>query len=213
MRTLNVEQGSWEWKRARLGVPTASRAADVVSRLKTGALSQARKDYALQLAFERTTLMEWPTYVTTAMQRGTDLEPLARAEYEARAGEMVEPLGFALHDDHEVGASPDGLIGEDGLLEIKCPFEMSRVARIWATGDVSDYEHQVQWQLWVLGRSWCDVCVFDSRLEDVGMHLFVKRLYADANTFELFEREVPQFLEEVAALEAQLKQEKEKQCE
>lgn len=211
MRTLDVQQGSWEWRRARLGVPTASRAADVVARLKTGALSQARKDYALQLAMERVTLMEWPTYVNAAMQRGTDLEPLARAEYEARAGEMVEPLGFALHADFDVGASPDGLVGDDGLIEVKCPFEMQRVARVWATGDVSDYEAQVQWQLWVLQRAWCDVVVYDPRLEDVGMHLFVKRLYADANTFELFEREVPEFLNEVAALEAQLKQEKEKQ--
>jgi hypothetical protein len=211
MRLLNVEQGSFEWRRARLGVPTASRAADVVARLKTGALAQVRKDYALQLAFERVTLMEWPVYVTAAMQRGTDLEPLARDEYEARSGAMVEQIGLALHDEFKVGASPDGLVGDDGLVEIKCPFEMSRVARIWATGDVSDYEAQVQWQLWVLQRSWCDVVVYDPRLEDACMHMFVKRVYADVNAHELFEREVPEFLNEVGALEAQLRQEKEKQ--
>lgn len=219
MRLLDVAQGSFEWRRARLGVPTASRAADVVARLKplkgedVGKPAQARKDYALQLAFERTTRMEWPVYVNAAMQRGTDLEPLARDEYEARSGTMVEALGFALHDQLEVGASPDGLVYPDGLIEVKCPFEMGRVARIWATGDVSDYEHQVQWQLWVLARSWCDVVVYDPRLEDVGMHLFVKRIHADPATFDLFEREVPQFLDEVAALEAQLTAEKEKQSE
>ena len=155
--------------------------------------------------------MEWPVYVNAAMQRGTDLEPLARDEYEARSGTMVEQVGIALHDVLDVGASPDGLVGDDGLVEIKCPFEMTRVARVWATGDVSDYEHQVQWQLWVLGRSWCDVCVYDPRLEDVAMHLFVKRVHADPETFALFEREVPEFLNEVAALQAQLNGEKERQ--
>ena len=219
MRLLNVEQGSFEWRRARRGVPTASRAADVVARLKpakgeeVGRPAQVRKDYALQLAFERVTLMEWPVYVNQAMQRGTDLEPLARDEYEARSGTMVEQVGIALHDELDVGASPDGLVGDDGLVEIKCPFEMTRVARVWATGDVSDYEAQVQWQLWVLGRSWCDVCVYDPRLEDVGMHLFVRRVHASPETFALFEREVPEFLNEVAALEAQLTAEKEKQSE
>jgi putative phage-type endonuclease len=216
---LNVEQGSFEWRRARRGLPTASRAADVVARLKplkgeeAGRPAQVRKDYALQLAFERVTLMEWPAYVNQAMQRGTDLEPLARDEYEARSGTMVEQVGIALHDELDVGASPDGLVGDDGVVEIKCPFEMTRVARVWATGDVSDYEAQVQWQLWVLGRSWCDVCVYDPRLEDVAMHLFVKRVHADPETFALFEREVPEFLNEVAALEAQLTAEKEKQSE
>ena len=217
MRLLDVAQGSFEWRRARLGVPTASRAAEVVARQKpakgedVGKPAQVRKDYALQLAFERTTRMEWPVYVNAAMQRGTDLEPLARDEYEARSGTMVEQVGMALHDAFDVGASPDGLVGADGLVEIKCPFEMTRVARVWATGDVSDYESQVQWQLWVLARSWCDVVVYDPRLEDVGMHLFVKRIHADPATFDLFEREVPQFLDEVAALEAQLTAEKEKQ--
>jgi putative phage-type endonuclease len=219
MRLLNVEQGSFEWRRARRGVPTASRAADVVARLKplkgeeVGRPAQVRKDYALQLAFERVTLMEWPVYVNAAMQRGTDLEPLARDEYEARSGTMVEQVGIALHDELDVGASPDGLVGDEGLIEIKCPYEMGRVARVWATGDVSDYEAQVQWQLWVLQRSWCDVVVYDPRLEDVAMHLFVKRIHADPETFALFEREVPEFLNEVAALEAQLTAEKEKQSE
>lgn len=199
MRTFNVEQRSPEWLRARLGRPTASRAADALAFLKTKkdeapAPAKARIDYAEELAFERVTGGLIEHYVNTAMMRGEELEPDARAAYEASTGLLVDEVGFCLHDSVDAGASPDGLVGEDGLIEIKCPASQAKVAHMWATGDVSEYVPQVEWQLWVTGRRWCDICVYDPRLHHCGMELLVVRHEMTDEARQRLDEEVPKFL-------------------
>ena len=206
MRVLDVPQGSTEWLRARLGVATASRAADALSVLKSGAPAKARMDYAMDLAFERVAGQPLDRAVTTAMNRGSELEPDARAAYEARTGILVDQMGFALHDTLKAGASPDGLIGADGLLEIKCPFGQDRIARIWATNDVSDYVAQVEWQMWILGRQWCDVAIYDPRLSHAGMDLLIVRHHMTATAAQELDAKVPDFLALVTDIEATIRE-------
>jgi YqaJ-like viral recombinase domain len=206
MRTLDCLQGSTEWLRARLGVATASRAADALSVLKSGAPAKARMDYAMELAFERVAGQPLDRAVTTAMNRGSELEPDARAAYEARTGILVDQMGFALHDTLQAGASPDGLIGADGLLEIKCPFGQDRIARIWATNDVSDYVAQVEWQMWILGRQWCDVAIYDPRLSHAGMELLIVRHHMTATAAQELDAKVPDFLALVTDIEATIRE-------
>lgn len=206
MRIVDVPQGSSEWLRARLGVATASRASDALSVLKSGQPAKARMDYAMELAFERVAGQPLDRAVTTAMNRGSELEPDARAAYEARTGILVDQMGFALHDTLQAGASPDGLIGADGLLEIKCPFGQDRIARIWATNDISDYAQQVEWQMWILGRQWCDVAIYDPRLSHAGMELLIVRHHLTATASANLDAQVPEFLAQVADVEATLRE-------
>lgn len=200
MRIIDAQQGSVEWLLARRGIATASRAADVLATLKNGTPAKARQDYAIELAFERASRMVMDRPVTVAMARGSDLEPQAREAYEIATGAMVEQLGLVLHDELDAGASPDGLVDADGLVEIKCPFSMERVARIWATEDVSEYVAQVQWQLWILERAWCDLVVYDPRLADARMDTFIHRIKRDDALIKRLEAEVPTFLAEVDEL-------------
>jgi len=206
MRTLHCQQGSTEWLRARLGVATASRASDALSVLKSGAPSKARMDYAIELAFERVSGSVLEKVVTVAMNRGSELEPDACAAYEARTGILVDQMGFALHDTLQAGASPDGLIGADGLLEIKCPFGQDRIARIWATNDISDYAQQVEWQMWILGRQWCDVAIYDPRLSHAGMELLIVRHHLTATASANLDAQVPEFLAQVTDIEATIRE-------
>jgi hypothetical protein len=205
MRVLDVPQGSTEWLRARLGVATASRAADALSVLKSGAPAKARTDYAIELAFERVARQPLDKAVTVAMSRGSELEPEARATYEARTGILVDEMGFALHDTLQAGASPDGLIGDAGLIEIKCPMDQSKIARMWATNDVSDYVAQVEWQMWILGREWCDVCIYDPRLSHSSLDLLVVRHHMTATAAQELDAKVPDFLALVDDVEATLR--------
>jgi exodeoxyribonuclease (lambda-induced) len=139
------------------------------------------------------------------MQRGKELEPLARAAYEARTGELVEELGFVLHHSLLAGASPDGLVESAGLVEIKCPISHSQLAKIWAGNDVSDYTDQVDWQLWVLQRQWCDVVIYDPRLEHSGMDLLIVRHYLTETARKRLDERVPEFLELVDSIEANIR--------
>ena len=206
MRVIDCPQGSTEWLRARLGVATASRASDALATLKNGAPAKARTDYAIELAFERVARQPLDKAVTVAMSRGSELEPEARATYEARTGILVDEMGFALHDTLQAGASPDGLIGDAGLIEIKCPMDQAKIARMWATNDVSDYVAQVEWQMWILGREWCDVCIFDPRLSHSGLDLLVVRHHMTATAAQELDAKVPDFLALVDDVEATLRQ-------
>jgi exodeoxyribonuclease (lambda-induced) len=204
-RVIACEQGTAEWLAARRGVATASRASDALAVLRSGAPAKAALDYAQELAFERVAQCVVDKPVTVAMQRGKELEPLARAAYEARTGELVEELGFVLHHSLLAGASPDGLVGDFGLVEIKCPFSHSQLAKIWAGNDVSDYTDQVDWQLWVLQRQWCDVVIYDPRLEHSGMDLLIVRHYLTETARKRLDERVPEFLELVDSIEANIR--------
>lgn len=204
MKVIDCEQGTPEWFAARTGVITASRFKDACSVLKSGEPAQASRDYAMELVFERLTGDMAPKFVNTAMTRGSELEPDAADAYAVETGEMLESIGFVLHDALPIGCSPDRLVGDDGLIEIKCPMDVKRVLTMWQTGDASEYFHQIQGQLWLTGRKWCDLVVYDPRLGAAGMSLYIKRIERDsgfiadmAATLERFVKQVESTITEI----------------
>jgi len=188
-----MQQGTDEWFAARLGKVTASRAADVMT--KKG--SAARANLSAQLVLERLTNTKGESFSSTAMQWGVDQEPFARAAYEARSGVWVDTVGFVQHPTIErAGASPDGLVGHDGLVEIKCPNTATMIDTL-LTGKVpGNYATQMQMQMACTGRAWCDYAVFDSRMP-VKAQLFVKRVQRDQKYIDDLNKEIIAFLADV----------------
>lgn len=188
-----MQQGTDEWFAARLGKVTASRAADVLT--KKG--SAARANLSAQLVLERLTNTKGESFSSAAMQWGVDQEPFARAAYEAHSGVWVDTVGFVQHPTIErAGASPDGLVGLDGLVEIKCPNTSTMIDTL-LTGKVpSNYVTQMQMQMACTGRAWCDYAVFDSRMP-VKAQLFVKRVQRDQKYIDDLNKEIIAFLAEV----------------
>lgn len=198
-----MEQGTTEWFAARAGKVTASRVADVIARTKTSP-SASRLNYSAQLVAERLSGIIDPGFTNTAMQHGTTMEPEARAAYCFRQDEDVTEIGFVDHPTIAMtGASPDGLVGDDGLVEIKCPNSATHIATL-LSGDVpSKYLTQMYWQMACTGRQWCDFASYDPRLPQA-MRLFVKRIPRDEARIADLEAEVTAFLSEVDATVASL---------
>jgi putative phage-type endonuclease len=204
------EQQTPEWFADRLGKVTASRLADVMAKTKTG-YSATRANYMTQLVLERVTNTRAESYSNAAMQWGNEQEPFARAAYEAHTGQMVEEVGFIQHPDIEyAGASPDGLVGDDGMVEIKCP-SSSTALECWLIhaqgGNPVDakYYAQMQWQMRCADRSWCDYVVFDPRMP-AKAQLFVFRVQRNEDFLTMAEDEVITFLTEVDIKVAALNQ-------
>lgn len=198
-----IVQGSPEWFAARCGRVTASRVADVVARTKTG-WGASRANYAAELIAERLTGFTAPGFSNSAMQWGTDQEPVARAAYEARTGVTVDLVGFVDHPEIAMsGASPDGLIGDDGLLEIKCPNTATHLDTLLSETVPGKYVTQMQWQMACTGRAWCDFASFDPRLP-ANMALFARRIERDVSLILELESEVAAFLAEIDAKVAAL---------
>lgn len=208
MKLIQCEQGSEAWFKARAGVITASKFAEAVSTLKNGTPTQASKDYAYRVAVERiygeTTE---DTFVTWEMRRGTELEPLARIAYEAKTGNLAQESGIALTEDGLFGYSTDGLVDDDGLIEIKCPNSARKLVEMWETGDLSEYEHQIQGGMWITGRKWCDFIMYAPQLEPVGKHLYIKRIERDDNFIEAMESKLWEFARRVQSHVDNLKKE------
>jgi len=193
-----IVQGSEAWFAARCGRVTASRVADVVARTKTG-WGASRANYAGELIAERLTGCTAPSFTNAAMQHGVDQEPVARAAYEARTGVTVDLVGFVDHPEIAMsGASPDGLIGDDGLIEIKCPNTATHLDTLLSETVPGKYVTQMQWQLASTGRAWCDFVSFDPRLPP-NMALFVCRIERDVSLILELESEVAAFLAEIDA--------------
>jgi len=133
------------------------------------------------------------------MQWGTDNEPVARLEYELLSGNIVEDTSLWLHDNLDAGASPDGLIGDDGLLEIKCPNTATHLDTLIKKKLPRQYVGQVQGQMWITGRKWCDFVSYDPRLEGKAK-LIIIRVDRDDKYIEELETEVRDFLQEVSDL-------------
>ena len=191
-----MEQRSEEWFAARCGKVTASRVADIIAKTKTG-YSASRENYLAQLVCERMTSKPAESYSNAAMQWGTDQEPFARAAYEAAKDVLVQEVGFVVHPNIEnAGASPDGLVGEFGLVEIKCPNTATHIQTLLDQKVPDKYNIQMQWQMACTGRQWCDFASFDPRMEE-GLQLFIKRVeYHPLYVAEL-EKEVINFLMDV----------------
>lgn len=160
-----MEQGSTEWRLARCGKLTASRFAHVMNVLKDGSPGANRRELVTQLAIERLTGVPVDGYENDAMRRGRELEAEARAAYEADTGELVEQVAFVNHPEMDfVGVSPDGLLGDDGLLEIKCPANMAKhLEALRANEHAREYRWQLQGQLWVTHRKWVKAVSYDPR--------------------------------------------------
>jgi len=189
-----MEQRSEEWFQARLGKVTASRVADVLAKIKSGE-SASRRNYKIQLVSERLTGEKQETYINQAMQDGIDREQFARDRYVQQFGE-VEEVGFVKHPTLEAGASPDGMVGDDGIIEIKCPMGSTHTETLMTQDIPSKYIPQVQFQLLVTGRKWCDFVSYNPMFPE-HLQVFVKRVEADPVYQKELELEVKQFLGEV----------------
>ena len=189
-----MEQRSEEWFQARLGKVTASRVADVLAKIKSGE-SASRRNYKIQLVSERLTGEKQETYINQAMQDGIDREFYAREIYVQQHGE-VEEVGFIQHPTLEAGASPDGLVGDDGLIEIKCPLGTTHTETLMTQEVPSKYIPQIQFQLLCTGRKWCDFISYNPMFPE-HLQLFVKRVDADPVYQKELEVEVGKFLDEV----------------
>jgi len=198
-----MEQKTDEWFAARVGKVTASRVADVVAKTKSG-YSASRDNYMAQLVCERLTGKPSEGFSSTAMQWGTDIEPLARAAYEAKMDVLVDEVGFIDHPSIvNSGASPDGLVGIDGLIEIKCPNTSTHIDTLLSQTVPKKYADQIFWQMACTNRSWCDFVSYDPRLPP-DLQLFIKRIPRDDQYIKLLEAEVIEFLTETAHKVAQL---------
>lgn len=204
MRVITCEQGSTEWFAARCGRVTSSRVDDVLAKIKSGEAA-GRRNYKAQLVAEILTGEHRDSdFQSRWMKEGKEKEPLARAAYEIATGEMVDQVGFVQHPTIErAGASPDGLVGTDGLIEIKCPKTATHIEYLLRGTVPADYQKQIIWQLACTGRQWCDFVSYDDSLPE-HLQLLIVRMVADREVIEHVEDEVRQFLKEVNGMLTQL---------
>jgi len=200
--STDIVQGTDKWKAIRCGRVTASKIGDA----KAGKDTQRYRDYLTQLVLE--TLTGKPVeegFTSKSMEWGTENEPFARIAYEMKTGNMVEQVGFIIHPEIErSGASPDGLIDEDGMVEIKCPKSSTHLDTI-ITGKIpSEYQYQMLWQMECSGRKWVDFVSYDPRCPE-NLKLFVKRFERDEDTIEKIKKSVKDILKEVDDMILKLK--------
>lgn len=189
-------QGSEEWLAQRMGKVTASRIADMMAKTKSG-WGASRANYAAQLVAERLTGQPGETFTNAAMKWGTETEPQARAAYEFYSGLPVAEVGFITHPIiSQSGASPDGLVGDSGLVEIKCPNTATHIETLLGESVPAKYNYQMQWQLACTNRAWCDWVSFDPRMPE-SMRLFTKRVMRDSALLGELETEIKAFLAEI----------------
>jgi putative phage-type endonuclease len=199
-----TEQRTDAWLAERAGKVTASCLHKVMARTKTG-YGADRANYAAQLVTERLTGFPVESYTNGAMQWGIDTEAQARAAYAMEAGIVPVEVGFLLHPSIDMsGASPDGLVGDRGLVEIKCPNSATHIATLTGAGIDRKYLLQMQWQMVCADRDWCDFASFDPRLPDE-MQLHVTRIERDPALLKEMEAEVVTFLAEVDKTVAELR--------
>ena len=190
-----MQQRTEEWLTARAGKVTASCLDDVMAAKTTAGY----QNYMAKLICERLTGRAEQTPVSAAMQRGTDLESLARDFYVVETGAMVEEVGFYVHPSIlNSGASPDGIIGTDGLIEIKCPNTATHIKTLESKKPALKYMRQMQWQMACTGRKWCDFVSFDDRLPE-HLSFFCTRIERDDEMIAELEKSVTTFLNELEA--------------
>lgn len=205
MKSMFCAQGSPEWFEARCGAVTSSRVADAIAILKRKEGEAAvRRNLRYQIVGERLTGLHADSYVSAAMEWGVENEPLARTAYEMFTGEDVKLIGYVLHDSIEyAGASPDGLVGTEGMIECKCPNTITHLGYLVGEVVPDEYKPQMLWQMACTGRKWCDFVSFDPRLPE-RHQLFVTRFQRDEAEIDRMTAEVIKFLAEVDAMIAKL---------
>ena len=195
MRIIEAEQGTEEWRLARCGVPSASKFAAIMASIKTGEAAE-RRNYRADLVVERLTGKPLDYFTTAAMKQGTEREPFARMAYEAKTGNIVQEVGFCVIDGLVAGASPDGLIGDDGGLEIKCPERATHLRYLLSAGEPPEYTWQIQGGMWVTNRKWWDFVSYNPDFPD-HLQLIVRRIPRDQQKIAKLSAEVAKFLGEV----------------
>ena len=196
-------QGSEEWHAARLGSVTASRVSDVMAKTKTG-YSASRTNYMMELLCQRLTGKREEGFTSAAMQRGTELESSARSVYEAENGVIVIECGLVQHSTIAMfAASPDGIIGSDGLLEIKCPNTSTHIDFLRTGKPDGKYQLQMLAQMACTGRKWCDFVSFDDRLPAQLQYSKVRFERDDIRINEMLV-EIEKFLHELNELESEM---------
>lgn len=190
--TFTINQGSYDWLQDRVGYATASRFKDVMGRLKSGAPNQACKDYLADVVCERLTGQPVKTYANEAMRWGTEMEPEARQAYMIKTGRGVDEVSFLKHPTMMAGASPDGIVELEGLIEIKCPNSTTHQTTL-LEGMNEDHLYQIQGQLWITGYDWCDFVSYDPRMPK-GLDLYVQRVPRDDAFIGQLESGVREFL-------------------
>jgi predicted phage-related endonuclease len=194
---INADQRSPEWFLARAGRLTGSRAADMLATIKSGE-SAARRDYRLQLVCERLTGQpQEDTFVNAAMQRGIDLEPLARAAYEAKTGNVAVQTGFLSHVTHRAGCSLDGHVDHfAGIVELKCPKSATHLRYLRDGVLPKEYVPQVTHNSWIAGADWVDFLSYDDRFPSDLQVFYVRVLVKDLDIAG-YEQSALAFLQEV----------------
>lgn len=197
--TQDIEQRTDAWHAARCGSLGASQIADAISKSKDGkAFGSTSANLRAKLAVERLTGIQEDSFKTAAIQHGIDSEEAARLAYEAHTGAFVTEVGLYKHPTIEgTHASPDGLVGDDGLIEIKCPNSATHIDTLKTEKVPTKYLYQMQWQMRCTDRQWCDYVSFDPRLPE-NLRLFVKRIPRDDALLAKLEAEVMLFLKGVA---------------
>ena len=198
------EQRTAEWFAQRCGRVTASRLSDVVAKTKSG-WGASRANYAAQLIAERMTGVPTESWQNAEMKWGTEQEPLARSAYAFHVDAEVAECGFIVHPKIEMsGASPDGLVGDTGLVELKCPNTATHIDTLLGEPIANKYVLQMQWQMACTGRAFCDFVSFDPRLPE-DLRIFVKRIHRDEQLIGTLERDVVLFLQEIETKVAALR--------
>ncbi len=192
-----IEQGTAEWIQMRTGCVTGSRVADVMAKLvRKNGEAATRQAYKAEIVSEILTGRAADHYVSPAMEWGKENEIFARSVYEVEIG-SIEPIGFALHSTiKRFGASPDGLVGSDGLVEFKCPNTATHIDYILAGIVPAEYHWQMLAEMACAERQWCDFVSYDPRLPK-RLQLFVRRFERDNVRIAAMEEEVVKFLAEV----------------
>lgn len=191
-----MEQRSTEWFAARCGSLGASQLNEALATTKNG-WGASRENLKSRIVAERLTGTPTETFQNAAMQWGVDQEDNARKAYESHTGTFVEEMGIAFHPVlQHTHASPDGLVGEDGLIEIKCPNTTTHIDTLTDEKVPSKYINQMQWQMRCTDRQWCDYVSFDPRLPK-HLQLFIKRVDRDDTAIAELEAKVAEFLTEV----------------
>lgn len=192
----NVDQGSEEWLKIRLGKITASRMKDLMSNGRGGAPSKTSESYMMELIAERLTGLSKPFFENAAMRWGTETEPMARDMYTVN-NDFVEVEQVAFIELNEfVGVSPDGLVGDCGLIEIKAPETTTQLKRAMSKDYSSDYKAQIQMQLWVSEREWCDFVSYDPRIS-CGASYLQERVFRDEEYIQIMKSKTDEFISEM----------------
>lgn len=197
MKIHDVAQRTSEWFALRAGKVTGSCAKDMLAKVQRGGEAVVRRDLRYKLISERLTgVSQEDGFINAAMQWGLDHEAEAVAAYEAAFSRFVDPIGFVEHDSLPVGTSPDGFIGIDGLLSVKCPKTATHIRYLRERVEPAEHVAQNTHELWLTGRQWIDFVSYDPRLPD-GLRLFQIRVTRSRAELDRYEQEIRAFLLEV----------------